>query len=106
YSDELDEDIAKLRSIRDELAYLGDHCLGDNRPDGPIIERLGQGGRPGPIPRAGQVCYGKPPGAHGALPSLFPDIAVVITRDISSGYRPFSGRDIRQDQVAIPARQQ
>lgn len=40
YIDELDEDIAKLRSIRDELAYLADHCHGDSRPDCPIIERL------------------------------------------------------------------
>ncbi len=44
YIDELDEDIAKLRSIRDELAYLADHCHGDNRPDCPIIERLANGG--------------------------------------------------------------
>lgn len=45
YIGELDEDIAKLRSIRNELAYLADHCHGDNRPDCPIIERLAQGGR-------------------------------------------------------------
>ncbi len=43
YINELDEDIAKLRSIRDELAYLADHCHGDNRPDCPIIERLATG---------------------------------------------------------------
>jgi MerR family copper efflux transcriptional regulator len=44
YIDELDEDIANLRSIRNELAYLADHCHGDNRPDCPIIERLAKGG--------------------------------------------------------------
>ncbi len=43
YISELDDDIAKLRSIRDELAYLADHCHGDNRPDCPIIERLATG---------------------------------------------------------------
>ncbi len=43
YINELDDDIAKLRSIRDELAYLADHCHGDNRPDCPIIERLATG---------------------------------------------------------------
>lgn len=43
YIDELDNDIAKLRTIRNELAYLADHCHGDDRPDCPIIERLADG---------------------------------------------------------------
>ena len=43
YIEELDDDIRKLRSIREELAYLADHCHGDNRPDCPILERLAGG---------------------------------------------------------------
>lgn len=42
YIQELDEDLAKLQAIRNELAYLADHCHGDDRPDCPIIERLAQ----------------------------------------------------------------
>lgn len=38
--DELDEDIRKLRSIRDQLRHLVEHCHGDNRPDCPIIDGL------------------------------------------------------------------
>ncbi|KAA0911039.1 Cu(I)-responsive transcriptional regulator [Pusillimonas sp. ANT_WB101] len=38
--DELDEDIRKLQSIRDQLQHLVEHCHGDNRPDCPIIDGL------------------------------------------------------------------
>lgn len=44
YLHELDEDLAKLQAVRNELAYLADHCHGDDRPDCPIIERLAQQG--------------------------------------------------------------
>src|SRR5690606_41254705 len=37
YVDELDEDMAKWRSIRDQRAYLAYHCHGGNRPDGRVI---------------------------------------------------------------------
>lgn len=37
---ELDEDIRKLQSIREQLQHLVDHCHGDNRPDCPILEGL------------------------------------------------------------------
>ena len=40
YIAELDDDIAKLQSIRDQLAHLAHHCHGDDRPDCPIIEDL------------------------------------------------------------------
>lgn len=36
----LDEHIAKLQSIRDELEHLADCCHGDNRPDCPILADL------------------------------------------------------------------
>lgn len=38
--DELDEDIRKLQSIRNQLQHLVEHCHGDNRPDCPIIDGL------------------------------------------------------------------
>ncbi len=40
YIAELDEDIAKLQSIRDELTHLANCCHGDNRPDCPILADL------------------------------------------------------------------
>lgn len=38
YIDELDRDIAKLASIRDQLRHLAHCCQGDNRPDCPILD--------------------------------------------------------------------
>ena len=40
YIAELDSDIAKLESIRDQLQVLADCCHGDDRPDCPILEEL------------------------------------------------------------------
>ena len=40
---ELDRDIEKLRSIRDQLQHLAECCHGDQRPDCPIIEDLAAG---------------------------------------------------------------
>ena len=40
YIEELDRDIEKLQSIRDQLHHLADCCHGDNRPDCPIIDDL------------------------------------------------------------------
>lgn len=40
YIEELDQDIQKLQSIRDQLQHLSDCCRGNNRPDCPIIEDL------------------------------------------------------------------
>ncbi|TFL08450.1 Cu(I)-responsive transcriptional regulator [Pusillimonas caeni] len=40
YIGELDQDIAKLQSIRDQLQVLADCCHGDDRPDCPILEEL------------------------------------------------------------------
>ena len=40
YIAELDRDIEKLQSIRDQLQQLADCCHGDQRPDCPIIEDL------------------------------------------------------------------
>jgi MerR family transcriptional regulator, copper efflux regulator len=40
YIAELDQDIQKLQSIRDELQHLANHCHGDHRPECPIIEDL------------------------------------------------------------------
>lgn len=40
YIAELNDDILKLQSIRDELAHLADSCHGDNRPDCPILADL------------------------------------------------------------------
>lgn len=37
---ELDEDIRKLQSIRDQLEHLSACCQGDNRPGCPILEDL------------------------------------------------------------------
>lgn len=43
YIAELDEDILKLQSIRDQLEHLAKCCQGDNRPDCPILTDLAQG---------------------------------------------------------------
>lgn len=40
YIAELDQDIAKLQSIRDQLRQLADSCHGDQRPDCPILDEL------------------------------------------------------------------
>ncbi|NYT69931.1 Cu(I)-responsive transcriptional regulator [Pusillimonas noertemannii] len=40
YIGELDQDIAKLQSIRDQLRVLADCCHGDDRPGCPILEEL------------------------------------------------------------------
>jgi MerR family copper efflux transcriptional regulator len=40
YIAELDRDIEKLQSIRDQLQQLADCCHGDQRPDCPIIADL------------------------------------------------------------------
>lgn len=40
YIEELNNDIAKLQSIRDQLLSLVSCCHGDNRPDCPILEDL------------------------------------------------------------------
>ena len=40
YISELDHDIAKLQSIRDQLQVLASCCHGDDRPDCPILEEL------------------------------------------------------------------
>lgn len=45
YIAELDQDIQKLQSIRDQLQHLSDCCQGNNRPDCPIIENLAAGHR-------------------------------------------------------------
>ena len=45
YIAELDQDIQKLQSIRDQLQHLSDCCQGNNRPDCPIIEDLAAGYR-------------------------------------------------------------
>ncbi len=40
YIRELDDDIAKLLSIREQLHVLAECCQGDNRPDCPILSDL------------------------------------------------------------------
>lgn len=40
YIAELDEDIAKLQSIRNELQHLAESCHGNHRPDCPILDGL------------------------------------------------------------------
>lgn len=40
YIEELDHDIQKLQSIRNQVQHLADCCQGNNRPDCPIIEDL------------------------------------------------------------------
>lgn len=45
YIDELDQDIAKLQSIRNELEHLVHCCQGDSRPECPIIDDLARSSR-------------------------------------------------------------
>ncbi|SNT28514.1 transcriptional regulator, MerR family [Noviherbaspirillum humi] len=40
YIDELDREIGKLQSIRDELQHLADCCHGNQRPECPILDDL------------------------------------------------------------------
>ncbi|MEN3363621.1 MAG: MerR family transcriptional regulator, copper efflux regulator [Burkholderiales bacterium] len=40
YIEELDRDIEKLQSIRDQLRHMADCCKGNDRPDCPIIDDL------------------------------------------------------------------
>ncbi len=40
YIAELDEDIAKLQSIRDQLRHVANNCHGDGHPDCPILDEL------------------------------------------------------------------
>lgn len=42
YIEELDRDIAKLQSIRDQLQHMASCCRGDSRPDCPILDDLGR----------------------------------------------------------------
>lgn len=37
---EIDRKLAELKSIRDTLSHLADHCRGDERPDCPILDDL------------------------------------------------------------------
>ena len=46
YIAELDNDIEKLQSIRDQIAFLASKCRGDDRPDCPIIDDLAGPRRP------------------------------------------------------------
>lgn len=41
YLAELDRDIEKLQTIRDQLQHLAHGCNGDHRPDCPILDQLG-----------------------------------------------------------------
>lgn len=47
YISELDQDIANLKSIRDQLQHLSDCCQGNNRPDCPILDNLARSNAPG-----------------------------------------------------------
>jgi hypothetical protein len=40
YVAELNEDIEKLQSIRDQIEHLSDCCQGNNRPECPILDDL------------------------------------------------------------------
>jgi MerR family copper efflux transcriptional regulator len=40
YVAELDQDIQKLQSIRDQLLHLSECCQGNNRPECPILDEL------------------------------------------------------------------
>ena len=50
YVAELERDIEKLQSIRDQLLHLSDCCHGDNRPNCPILDELAEPGAPGKLP--------------------------------------------------------
>jgi MerR family transcriptional regulator, copper efflux regulator len=43
YIRELEADIEKLQSIRDELQHLAECCRGDQRPECPILDGLAEG---------------------------------------------------------------
>jgi len=43
YIAELEEDIRKLQSIRDQLQHVANNCHGDGRPDCPILDDLACG---------------------------------------------------------------
>ncbi len=43
--EQIDRKIADLRRMRDTLAELVSRCAGDDRPDCPILESLGPGGK-------------------------------------------------------------
>lgn len=45
--DALDRRIVDLQSMRRSLAHLVEHCRGDERPECPILDELGQAGNPG-----------------------------------------------------------
>lgn len=49
---ELNDDIEKLQSIRDQLEHLADCCKGDQRPDCPILADLAQAGSDRPTTKA------------------------------------------------------
>ena len=49
YIAELDQDIAKLQSIRDELKNLAGGCHGDDKPDCPILDGLARQDANAPI---------------------------------------------------------
>ena len=40
YIAELEDDIRKLQSIRDQLRHVANNCHGDDRPDCPILDDL------------------------------------------------------------------
>jgi MerR family copper efflux transcriptional regulator len=42
YIAELDQDIDKLQSIRDQLQHMADCCQGNHRPECPILDDLAQ----------------------------------------------------------------
>lgn len=42
YIAELDQDIAKLQTIRDQLLHVANNCHGDGNPDCPILDELAQ----------------------------------------------------------------
>jgi len=42
YIAELDDDIAKLQSIRDQLRQVAKNCHGDSHPECPILDELAQ----------------------------------------------------------------
>lgn len=47
YVTELDRDIEKLQSIRDQLLHLSDCCQGNARPECPILDELAEPVTPG-----------------------------------------------------------
>lgn len=47
YIAELDEDIRKLQSLREQVEQMAQACHGDNRPQCPILEKLSGDSQPG-----------------------------------------------------------